>query len=150
MPRFSSYASFVLNFRKMDVPFVSVQPYSMCSIFPMDMSSQKRPQFPFLSYPTTRRGHSADNVTFLLPSRLHRRIRNRRTITAPTKLSSSSTAASTRRVSSPPVSTSNTLKSSLGSTCSSPLEVSELSSSYAPFFFLVGFESISYGFSRSV
>jgi hypothetical protein len=50
----------------MDVPLVSVQPYSVCSIFTMDMSSQKRLQFSFLSYPTTRRGHSADIVTFLL------------------------------------------------------------------------------------
>ena len=31
----------------------------------MDMSSQKRLQFPFLSDPTTRRGHAADIVTFL-------------------------------------------------------------------------------------
>ena len=65
LPRFSLYASFVLNPRKMDVPLVSVQPYSVCSTFSMNMSSQKRPQFLFLSDPTTRRGHSANIVDFL-------------------------------------------------------------------------------------
>jgi hypothetical protein len=124
----------------MDLPLVSVQPYSVCSIFSMDMSSQKRLQFPFLSDPTTRRGHSANIVDFLPSGHIsefeivddHRS--NKIVIQLNGRLNQTGVIS--------PVSTSNTLKSSPGSTCSSLLEVSE-SSSFALFVrFLTGVRCI--------
>jgi len=66
----------------------------------------------------------------------------------PAKSSSNSTAISTKRVSSLPASTSNTLKSSHGSTCCYLLEVSVSSSSYVDINFLFFFrnESLTWNF----
>ena len=41
LPRFLLYASLVSSLRKIKVPLVSVQPYSVCSILTMNMRSQR-------------------------------------------------------------------------------------------------------------